>query len=213
MWGWHSLSTFWQDARYGVRLAGRSPVFSLFVVASLALGIGATGAIFSLYEALVLRELPVPQPDRLVTMSFAMRGYPSNNNMPYPHFAAMRDRSTTLAGLFGYTGIGRISVTARGAAELGTGLLASGDYYRTLGLQPALGRLLTGEDDRTANPVAVLSYATGSSDSAADRTCWARRSRSTRRRSPWWAWSRAGTSARKWAGSPILRFPCTCLSG
>jgi predicted permease len=159
MWGWNSLSTFWQDARYGVRLARRTPVFSVFAVASLALGIGATGAIFSLYDAIVLRPLPVPQADRLVTMSFAVGGSPSNSNMPYPHFAAMRERSTTLSGLFAYTGLGRISVTARGVAELASGLYATGDYYRTLGLQPALGRLLTEDDDRTGTPVAVLSYA------------------------------------------------------
>jgi predicted permease len=159
MWGWTSLSTIWQDIRYGVRLVRRTPVFSIFAAASLALGIGATGAIFSLYEAIVLRELPVPRPDRLVTVSFAVGTNPSNNFMPYPNFAAMRERSTTLSGIFAYTGPGRIDVTARGAAELGTGLYASGDYYRTLGLHPAAGRLLTADDDRTGNPVAVLSYA------------------------------------------------------
>src|SRR6516164_3890543 len=56
MWGWNSLLTFWQDVRYGVRLVRRAPVFSIFAAASLALGIGATAAIFSLYEAIVLRE-------------------------------------------------------------------------------------------------------------------------------------------------------------
>ena len=71
MWGWNSLSTFWQDVRYGVRLVRRAPMFSIFAGASLALGIGATGAIFSLYDAIVLRKLPVPRAERLVTMSFA----------------------------------------------------------------------------------------------------------------------------------------------
>ena len=79
--------------------------------------------------------------------------------MPYPHFAAIRERSTTLSGVFAYAGLGRINVTARGTAELATGLYASGDYYRTLGLQSSVGRLLTDNDDRTGNPVAVLSYA------------------------------------------------------
>jgi predicted permease len=159
MWGWNSLSTFWQDARYGVRLARRTPLFSVFAVASLALGIGATGAIFSLYEAIVLRPLPVPEADRLVTLSFTVGGNQPNNNMPFPHFAAMRERSTTLSGLFAYTGLGRISVTARGVAQLASGLYATGGYYGTLRLQPALGRLLTEDDDLKGNPVAVLSYA------------------------------------------------------
>ena len=88
MWGWTWLSTLRQDVRYGIRLARRTPVFSAFAVASLALGIGATSAIFSLYDALVLRTLPVPQADRLVTMSFAVGGNPPNNFLPYPHFAA-----------------------------------------------------------------------------------------------------------------------------
>jgi predicted permease len=157
-WGWTALAAFWQDTRYGARLVRRTPVFSLFAIASLALGIGATGAIFSLYEALVLRELPVPDAHRLVTMSFTVAANPPNNYMPYPHFAAMRDRSTTLSSLFAYAGLGRINVTARGATELATGLCVTGDYYRTLSLQPALGRLLTEDDDRAANPVAVLSY-------------------------------------------------------
>ena len=159
MWGWNSLSTFWQDVRYGVRLVRRAPMFSIFAGASLALGIGATGAIFSLYDAIVLRKLPVPRAERLVTMSFAVGTNPFNSNMPYPHFAAMRERSTTLSRVFAYTGLGRISVTARGAAELATGLYASGDYYRTLDLQAAAGRLLNEDDDRIGNPVAVLSYA------------------------------------------------------
>jgi predicted permease len=159
MWGWSSLSIFWQDVRYGVRLVRRAPMFSMFAAASLALGIGSTGAIFSLYDAIVLRKLPVPRADRLVTMSFAVGTNPSNNYMPYPHFAAMRERGTTLSGVFAYTGSGRINVTARGAAELATGLYTSGNYYRTLGLRPALGRLLTDDDDRSGNPVAVLSHA------------------------------------------------------
>jgi predicted permease len=79
--------------------------------------------------------------------------------MPYPHFQAMHDHSTTLSSLFAYTGGGRISVTARGAADLASGLYATGDYYRILGLKPALGRLLTDADDRAGEPVAVLSYA------------------------------------------------------
>src|SRR5262249_22251768 len=158
MWGWSSLSTFWQDVRYGLRLVRRAPVFSVFVAASLALGIGATGAIFSLYDAIVLRALPVPQADRLVTMSVRVGGSQPNNFMPFPHFAAMRAHGTTLSGLFAYTGPGRVDVTARGVAELASGLYATGDYYPTLRLKPALGRLLTEDDDRVGNPVAVLSY-------------------------------------------------------
>jgi predicted permease len=159
-----AIDALWQDVRYSVRLVRRSPVFSMFAAASLALGIGATGAIFSLYEAIVLRALPAPRADRLVTMSFAVGTSPPNSYMSYPHFAAIREHGTTLRGVFAYTGLGRINLTARGASELATGLSASGDYYPTLGLKPALGRLLTGDDDNAGNPVAVLSYG-----------CWQRR--------------------------------------
>src|SRR5687767_10437075 len=68
---WDAL---WLDARYGVRLMRRSPVFSLFAVASLALGIGATAAIFALFDGVVLRKLPVPDPDGLVVASFGAQG-------------------------------------------------------------------------------------------------------------------------------------------
>src|SRR5215468_8670 len=61
MWGWNWLSNFWHDVRHGIRLVRRTPVFSIFAAASLALGIGATAAIFSLYDAIVLRTLPVPR--------------------------------------------------------------------------------------------------------------------------------------------------------
>src|SRR5262249_39964741 len=159
MWGWNWLSNFWQDVRYGIRLGRRTPVFSIFAAASLALGIGATAAIFSLYDAIVLRTLPVPRPDRLITLSFAVGTSSPNNNLPYPQFAAMHDHTTTLQGLFAYCGMPRLNLTAHDGVGLAVGLYASGSYYTTLGVQPALGRLLTEEDDQAANPVLVLSYA------------------------------------------------------
>lgn len=103
MRGLTSLETFVQDLRFAVRLLRRNRVFALFGIVSLALGIGATSAIFSLFDAIVLRNLPVREPARLVSLSFAMSANRRNNDMPYPHFAQVRDTNQTLEGLFAWT--------------------------------------------------------------------------------------------------------------
>src|SRR5687768_4463686 len=86
---------FWdglvRDTRHALRLMRRSPAFATFAVASLALGIGATGAMFSLFDAIVLRTLPVPEPERLVVASFGRPGGRFNYSLPYPQFEQMRE--------------------------------------------------------------------------------------------------------------------------
>ena len=149
---------FLLDVRYGIRLMRRSPVFSLFAVASLALGIGATGAIFALYDGVVLRRLPVPEPDRLVVASFGGPGGRFNYSMPYPHFERIREQNTTLTGIFAMNPFGRVAVGVGGQSEAAEGTYVSGDYYRTLGIAPAAGRLLSPEDDRAGEAVAVLNH-------------------------------------------------------
>ncbi len=153
-----SLESFVQDLRFAVRLLRRNRVFALFAIVSLALGIGVTSAIFSLFDAIVLRELPVREPGRLVTLSFAVGSNRPNNYMTYPHFAAMRDRNQTLEGLFAWTRTPRMSVGFHGHEEVGSTLHVSGDYYSTLGLRPALGRLLARGDDEAGSAAAVISY-------------------------------------------------------
>jgi hypothetical protein len=91
-------SAFLRDVRFGVRLLARSPVFTVFTVVSLALGIGATAAIFTLFDTVVLRKLPVSDPDRLVVASFGGPGGRFNYSLPYPHFEEIRQRNTTLEG-------------------------------------------------------------------------------------------------------------------
>ena len=148
-----------QDLRYGLRLLRRSPLFTLFAVVSLALGIGAAGGIFLLFDSLVVRKLPVPEPDRLVLLSFGKPGSEGNYWLPYPHFEAIRTRSATLSGVFAISPLGPVSVGARGDAEVAEGVYATGDYHRTLGLVPAAGRLFVAVDDRPGQSVAVLSHA------------------------------------------------------
>jgi predicted permease len=156
MRSWTSLETLAQDLRFGVRLLRRSRVFAAFSILSLALGIGATTAIFSLFDAIVLRPLPVRDPDRLVALSFAARGYRANNYLTYPHFARMRDTNTTFDGMFAWTGMPRIGARLDGRAEIVSGVMVSGTYYEVLGLRPAHGRLLTADDDRPGNATSVV---------------------------------------------------------
>jgi predicted permease len=147
------------DVRHGVRLMRRSPVFSLFAVSSLALGIGATAAIFALFDGIVLRKLAVPEPDQLVLASFGGPNGRFNYSMPYPHFEQIKQRNTTLTGIFAISPLGRVTVAVRGEPDAAEGLYVTGDYYQTLGLNPAAGRLLGPADDRVGEAVAVLSHA------------------------------------------------------
>lgn len=146
------------DLRHAVRLLARSPMFTLFAVASLSLGIGATGAIFALFDNIVLRKLPVPEPDRLVVASFGRPGGRFNYSLPYPQFERIRERATTLDGVFAMYPMGRVNVGLRGESGAAEGMYVSGHYYQTLGLTPALGRLLDPADDRPGQAVAVLSH-------------------------------------------------------
>jgi predicted permease len=153
------VETFLSDVRYGMRLLFRRPLFSVFAVASLALGIGATAAIFTLFDSVVLRKLPVPEPDRLVVGSFGRPGTNFNYNLPYPQFEQIRQRNTTLDGVFALSRMGRVNVALRGEPDIAEGLFVSGDYYQTLRLRPAAGRLLAPADDRAGQAVAVISHA------------------------------------------------------
>jgi predicted permease len=148
-----------QDVRYAVRLLRRGPLFAVFAIASLALGIGATGAIFSLFDGIALRKLDVPEPDRLAVASFGKPGARFNYSLPYPQVEAIRQRSTTLEAVCWLSPLGRMAVTVKGEPEAADGVYVSGDYYRTLRLAPALGRLLDATDDRPGQTVAVLAHA------------------------------------------------------
>jgi predicted permease len=156
---WRSLATLGQDLRFGLRLLRRSKVFAFFSIASLALGIGATTTIFSLLNAIVLRQLPVEDPDRLVALSFSAGHNRPNNYLTYPLFDRLRGAATSIDGLFAWTTRPRVNATIDGKPEIVSTLFASGAYHATLGVQPALGRVLTSADDRpgTANAV-VISY-------------------------------------------------------
>ena len=148
-----------RDLQFAFRTLARSPVFTVFAVASLGLGIGGTTAIFSLFDAIVLKQLPVPHPERLFVASFGGPGVNFNYSLPYPHFEQIRQRNTTLDGVFALYPFGRVTVAVGGQAETAAGIYVTGDYYTTLQLAPAVGRLLGPADDRPGQTVAVLNHA------------------------------------------------------
>ena len=153
---WRSLETFALDVRFGLRLLRRSKLFAFFTIASLALGIGATSTIFSLFNAIVLRPLPVRDPDRLVALGFAAGGSRPNNFLTYPLFDRLRSANTTLDGLFAWTVRDRIPLSIDGRTEIVSSSYVSGGYHRTLGLRPALGRLLFDEDDQPGGATSIV---------------------------------------------------------
>ena len=144
-----------QDVRYAARLLRRQPGFTIAAVLTLALGIGANTAVFSLINATMLQRLPVAGRDRLV---YVYRGA-LGNVFSYPQYAALRDHTRSFDGLAGWGGI-TASLNAGDAAELVSGVIVTGNFFDVLGIRPAQGRLLSPRDDETpgAHPVAVISH-------------------------------------------------------
>jgi len=157
--GMRWLGDLAQDLRYAARMMRRSPAFTLAAVVSLAVGIGANAAVFSVTDALVVRPLPVAQPRQL---SFLNRAGHDDQNLlfSYPTFDRMRTdvHHASFAAMGSPAGV---QATVHGAAQLVTGQLVTGDWFDLLGVRPAAGRLLAPGDAATAgsSAVAVLSYA------------------------------------------------------
>lgn len=160
MWARRTLDAAVQDLRLGLRLLTRHRLFALFSIVSLALGIGGTSAVFALYDAVVLRPLPVTAPDRLAVVTVQRPGASPTSFMLLPHFAALRRGSQSFDGFFARTWLPAVNVDERGTAEIASAWAVSGDYHRTLNVRPAAGRLLTTDDDRPGGAaVAVISHA------------------------------------------------------
>ncbi len=149
--GWEAaVESLWGDVRYSLRVLRKAPVFTTVVVVTLALGIGANTAIFSLIDSILLRSLPVQHPEELVEVSHA--------TFTNPLWEQVRDRQDVFSGVFAW-GTDRFNLSRGGMVDFADGLWVSGDLFRTLGLQPAAGRLLSVEDDRRGcAPRAVLSH-------------------------------------------------------
>jgi putative ABC transport system permease protein len=149
-----------QDLRYGVRMLRKTPGFTAVAIFTLALGIGANTAIFSLIDAVMLKMLPVQNPEQLVQL---VRTRPNPNRPSDPSFSnpvwqEIRDRQDIFSGIFASSDT-TFDLSHGGVAHSVKGLYASGEFFNTLGVRPAAGRVLTSSDDVRGCPgAAVLSY-------------------------------------------------------
>ena len=152
------IEDLWQDVRYGVRMLIKRPGFTMIAVATLALGIGANTAIFSLINATLWRQLPLAEPENLV---YVYSGNPGNpySNASYPDYVEFRDQNRVFDGLAAWGGISA-SMNSGDQTDLVTGAIVSGNYFDLIGVRAALGRAISVEDDQTpgGHPVVVISH-------------------------------------------------------
>ena len=180
------VESLWGDARYALRQMRKSPAFTATAVLTLALGIGANTAIYSFMESILLRSLPVADPESLVVLNWhshppqnasgqwvhVMHGlqglfWPGGKRdlvtgiFPYPALETLRHDNAVFSTIFGYFNGLDHNLTARGQATRASTEYVTGEYFRGLAVSPAAGRLIDSEDDRAgAAPVAVISFAT-----------------------------------------------------
>ena len=150
------MQSLWQDLKYAARLVGRSPGFTAVVVLTLALGIGANTAIFSLIDAVLLRTLPVRQPEQLVILDCLSR---TGNRGSFSHtdFEWIRDGNNVFSGVSASTEW-RVDWLNSGSKERVSAVLASGNFFSVLGVRTIVGRAFNNEDDRSGAAVGVISY-------------------------------------------------------
>jgi predicted permease len=168
------MSAFWKDLRYALRMLVKSPGFALIGILTLALGIGANTAIFSLVDAVLLRQLPVKNPQQLVLFTwnaerkwppnFSQTGAESRFSFSYPAFKELHDQNHVLSSVFAFVPLGftpqNTTVGIDGHPTLANGMMVTGEFFSGLGVTPLLGRGITEEDENPGAPrVAVISYA------------------------------------------------------
>ena len=159
--GVNFIETLLQDVRYGLRILGRTPVITAVAILSLALGIGANTAIFTMMDAVMLRLLPVRNPQELVQVRIRApkSGTEMNGYFTNPLWEQLRDRQDVFSNAFAWSET-RFDLAQGGAVQYANGLWASGGTFETLGLRPVAGRLLSAADDQRGCPgAAVISYA------------------------------------------------------
>ena len=171
------MRTFLQDLRYGVRMLIKRKGLTIIAILSLALGIGANTAIFSLVDAVLLKSLPVKDPEQLAQFKWLggprlrdinysgsarrdeARGSLIKTSFPQQTFEQFRERQSVLTDLFAFAELQQVNANVDGQAEVASGLVVSGGYFAGLGVQPVLGRAITADDDRSNAPaVAVISF-------------------------------------------------------
>ncbi|MBO0720894.1 MAG: ABC transporter permease [Blastocatellia bacterium] len=158
----HFLGTLSQDLRYGLRMLGRNPGFTAVAVLSLALGIGANTAIFSLMDAVLLKMLPVKHPEQLFFLerSSVLKMSKEGSGLSYAFFEKLRAQRKAIAEVTAFDGSVQANLVVDGRAEIAQTQLVSGGFFMTLGVNALLGRILTEDDDKIpgGHPVVVISY-------------------------------------------------------
>ncbi len=169
IWEMNSLTfveSIWQDLRFATRTLRLSPGFFLVAALSLALGIGANTAIFQFLDAVRLRSLPVQNPEQLVNLRIADTPNCCNGNFrgrwanfTYAQWQQIKANQTVFSGIFAWSDT-RFNLSPNGEVHSINGVWVSGDYFKTLGVQPLLGHLIEAKDDTAAcpSPAAVISY-------------------------------------------------------
>ncbi len=149
-----------QDFRYGLRVLAKRPGFTIAAVLTLALGIGLNAAIFSLYNAVLLRPLPARDPERLVNLYSVTRGEPGTGIFSYPEYTFYRDRNTSFSSIAAYAGGIMLLGSVGAAPESLHAQMVSANFFDILGASPALGRAFSPEEDKTpgTHPVVMLNY-------------------------------------------------------
>jgi putative ABC transport system permease protein len=154
------MNGFLQDLKYALRTLTRSPGFAVVAMLTLALGIGANTAIFSVVDAVLLRPMPYPDGDRIVAVGHVKKGMDEDGIFSYPDYVDFRDQSKAFAQLGGLVGDQAI-LTGRGSPDRLQGLMVTGNFFDVLQAPPALGRgFAAGEDVAGKNHVVVLGHGT-----------------------------------------------------
>jgi predicted permease len=160
------MQNFWKDITFGLRLLAKNPGFTAIAVITLALGIGANTAIFSLMNQVLLSELPIKNPGQLEILRSPgpKTGHVSTDgddteSFSYPMYKGLRDTNSVFSGILARYGFSA-SLANHGQTDRAVGEVVSGNYFDVLGVQPAIGRMFTQDDDKvpSAEPYVVLSY-------------------------------------------------------
>jgi predicted permease len=157
VWGWRWLETLLQDLRYALRMLAKSPAFAAIAVLTLALGIGANTALFSVVNGVLLNPLPYPHPDKVVTVDSIVPGF-SEGSISYPDLRDWIHDNHSFSSLAGYKSFQSFNWARQSDAERVSATEVSYSFFSTLGVAPALGRDFTpAEDQPGAAPVVILS--------------------------------------------------------
>jgi putative ABC transport system permease protein len=159
-WLWPLMENLWADTKFAVRQLCKNSGFALTAIATLALGIGATTAIFSLVNTVLLRPLPFPEQDRLMWLSQQDHSLPGvmPEALSYPDYFDWRAQNHTFGGMASYTGSG-VTLESEGEAQRLDAQTVSANFFQVLGVAPMLGRDFRWEDEKPGNRAVMLSYA------------------------------------------------------